>query len=192
MKRFIWWNIVTRFDIPHIFILNNGLQFDSKAFQRYYCEIGIRKNYSTPAYPQGIGQAEAINKVIVNGLKKMVDEAKGKWVDELPHSLWAYRTTQRRSTSKTHFSLTYSSEAIISLETGFSMMRIDQFDDNRNEQLLSVILDLIEEIRKIAIVKLVHYQQKLEQGYDKGIKARAFVPRDLVLMKVIGNMKNPA
>lgn len=71
-------------------------------------------------------------------------------------------------------------------------MRIDQFDDNRNEQLLSVNLDLIEEMRKIAIVKLAHYQQKLEQGYDKGIKARAFVPRDLVLMKVVGNMKNPA
>ena len=34
--------------------------------------------YSTPAYPQGNGQAEAINKVIVNGIKKMLDNAKGK------------------------------------------------------------------------------------------------------------------
>ena len=40
-----------------------------------------------PAYPQGNGQAEATNKVIVSELKKMLDNAKGKWVDELPHVL---------------------------------------------------------------------------------------------------------
>ena len=34
--------------------------------------------YSTPAYPQGNGQAKAINKVIVNGIKKMLDDAKEK------------------------------------------------------------------------------------------------------------------
>ena len=43
--------------------------------------------YSIPTYPQGNGQAEAINKVIVNGLKKRLDDAKGKWVEELSHVL---------------------------------------------------------------------------------------------------------
>ena len=42
---------------------------------------------TTPAYPQGNGQAEAVNKVIVNGLKKRLDDAKGKWVEKLPHVL---------------------------------------------------------------------------------------------------------
>ena len=42
--------------------------------------MGIRNRYSTPAYLQGNRQAEAINKVIVNGLKKRLDEAKGRWV----------------------------------------------------------------------------------------------------------------
>ena len=86
-KRFVWKNIVTRFGIPHTLILNNGLQFDSKAFRRYYCDLGINNRYSTPAYPQGNGQAEAVNKVIVSGLKKRLDDAKGKWVEELPHVL---------------------------------------------------------------------------------------------------------
>ena len=35
-KRFVWKNIVTQFGIPHTLILDNGLQFDSKAFRRYY------------------------------------------------------------------------------------------------------------------------------------------------------------
>ena len=89
-KKFIWRNIVTRFRVPHTLISDNGLQFDSKAFRRYYCELGITNRYSTPAYPQGNGQAEAVNKVIVNRLKKRLDDAKGRWVEELPHVLWTY------------------------------------------------------------------------------------------------------
>ena len=69
-KRFVRRNIITRFGVPRTLISDNGLQFDSKAFRRYYCELGITNRYSTPAYPQGNGQAEASNKVIVNGLKK--------------------------------------------------------------------------------------------------------------------------
>ncbi|XP_075645073.1 uncharacterized protein LOC142616071 [Castanea sativa] len=86
-KKFIWKNIVTRFGIPHTLISDNGLQFDSKAFRRYCCKLGIRNIYSTLAYPQGNGQAETVNKVLVNGLKKRLDEANGRWVEELPHVL---------------------------------------------------------------------------------------------------------
>ena len=97
-KRFIWRNIVTRFGVPYTLISDNSLQFDSKALRRYYGELGIRNRYSTPTYPQENGQAEATNKVIVSRLKKRLDDAKGKWVDELPHVLWTYHTTPQRST----------------------------------------------------------------------------------------------
>ena len=83
--KFVWKNIVTQFGVPYSFVSDNGLQFDSKSFKRYCCELGITNRYSTLAYPQGNRQAEAINKVIVNGLKKRLDDAKGKWVEELPH-----------------------------------------------------------------------------------------------------------
>ena len=77
-KRFVWKNIVTRFEVPHMLISDNGLQFDSKMFRRYCGELGITNRYSTPTYPQGNGQEEAVNKVIVNGLKKRLDDANGK------------------------------------------------------------------------------------------------------------------
>ena len=86
-KRFVWKNIVTWFGVPHALILNNGLQFDSKTFRSYYGELGITNRYSTPTYLQGNRQAKVVNKVIVNGLKKKLDDAKGKWVEELPHVL---------------------------------------------------------------------------------------------------------
>ena len=77
-KRFMWKNIVTQFGIPYTLISNNELQFDSKVFRRYCCELGITNRYSILAYPQENGQVEAVNKVIVNGLKKRLDDAKGK------------------------------------------------------------------------------------------------------------------
>ena len=77
-KKFIWKNIVTWFGVPRTLISDNSLQFDNKSFRRYCCDLRITNRYSTPAYPQENGQAEAINKVIVNGLKKRLDDAKGR------------------------------------------------------------------------------------------------------------------
>ena len=77
-KKFVWKNIVTRFEVPITLISDNDLQFDGKSFRRYYCDLGITNMYSTPTYPQGNAQAEAVNKVIMNGLKKRLDDAKGK------------------------------------------------------------------------------------------------------------------
>ena len=78
VKKFVWKSIVTRFGVPHTLISDNGLQFDSRAFRKYCSNLGIKNRYSTPAYPQGNGQAKTINKVIVNGLKKRLDDVKGK------------------------------------------------------------------------------------------------------------------
>ena len=93
VKKFIRKNIVTRFGVSYVLISDNDLQFDSKAFRKYCFDLGIKNRYSTSAYSQGNGQAEAVNKVIVNGLKKRLDDAKGKWIEELPYVLWTYRTT---------------------------------------------------------------------------------------------------
>ena len=149
MKRFVWKNIVTRFGVPHALISNNGLQFDSKTFRSYCGELGITNRYFTPAYPQGNGQAEAVNKVIVNGLKKRLDDAKGKWVEELPHVLWTGRTTPRRSTGEIPFSMTYGVKAVIPLETGFPTLRTSSFNPSDNDERLKKNLDLIEERGKM-------------------------------------------
>ena len=173
-------------------ISDNDLQFDSKMFRRYCGELGITNRYSTPAYPQGNGQAESVNKVIVSGLKKRLDDAKGKWVEELPHVLWMYRTTHRRSTGETPFSMTCGTEAVIPLETGFPTLRTTSFNPSDNDKQLKRNLDLIEEKREDAMVQLAYYQQKLKQGYDSNVKLRPLTPSDLVLRRVVGTTKNPA
>ena len=173
-------------------ISDNGLQFDSKAFRRYCSELGIANRYSTPTYPQGNGQAEIINKTIVNGLKKRLDDAKGMWVEELPHVLWTYRTTPHRSIGETPFSMTYGTEAVIPLEINFPTQKTSSFCPNANNGLLEKSLDLIEERKESAMVQLAYYQQKLKQGYDVKVKRRPLALGDLVLRKVSSIARNPA
>ena len=128
----------------------------------------------------------------MNGLKKRLDDAKGKWVEELPHVLWTYRTTPRRSTGETPFSMTYGTETVIPLETGFPTLKTSSFSPSSNNNLLERNLDLIEERRESAMVQLAYYQHKLKQGYDAKVKLRPLVPGDLVIRKVLGTAKNPA
>ncbi|XP_030939813.1 uncharacterized protein LOC115964691 [Quercus lobata] len=130
---------------------------------------------------QGLPQTKAVNKVIVSGLKKRLDDAKGKWVEELPHVLWTYRTTPHRSTRETPFSMTYGAEAVIPLETRFPTLRTSSFTPNSNDVLLEKSLDLIEERREIAMIQLAYYQHKLKQGYDANVKLRPLTVGDLVL-----------
>ena len=117
--------------------------------------------YSTLAYPQSNGQAEAVNKAVLNGLKRRLDDTKGNWAKELPNVLWAYRTTPRRSTGETSFSLTYGAKAVIPAEVNVCSARIDEFNPIQNELMMVEHLDLLEEYREAAVIRLAKYQQKL-------------------------------
>ena len=128
----------------------------------------------------------------MSGLKKRLDDAIGKWVDELPHVLWTYRTMPRRPIGETYFSMTYGAEAAIPLELGFPTLRTNQFNAEENNCLLLDSLDVAGERREVATVKMEYYQQKLKQRYDKGVRSKPLAPEDLVLRKVVGTSKNLA
>ena len=53
-------------------------------------------------------------------------------------------------------------------------------------------LDWLEECREAATVWLAEYQQKLAQRYNRNVKGREFSAGELVLRKVVGNMRDMA
>ena len=126
----------------------------------------------------------------MNGLKKRLDGAKGRWVEEFPNVLWAYRTTPKRSTGETSFSLTYGAEAVIPTEVNLCSARVVGFDPVQNDNLMLEHLDWLEECREAATIRLAEYQQRLAQRYNQDVKGREFGAGDLVLRKVVGNMRD--
>ena len=79
----------------------------------------------------------------MSGFKKRLDDAKGRSVEELPHVLWTYRTTPRRSIGETPFSMTYGVETVIPLETGFPTLKTSSFYLSSIDELLGKRLGLI-------------------------------------------------
>ena len=138
-------NIICRFGIPRTIITDNGTQFDGSEFRNFYQKYKIDKRYTAVAHPQSNGQVEAINKVIKSILKKRLERAKAKWVDELPLALWAYRTTFKTATGHTPFSLSFGSEAVFPVELEVPSHRVTYYDPMTNRALLLESLDEIEE-----------------------------------------------
>ena len=159
VTRFIWKNIVCRFGIPRSIVSHNGPQFDSRVYRDFGQELKIKNLYSSPRYPQSNGQAEASNKTLLIALKKWLDSAKGKWVEELPGVLWAYRTTARKPTGVSPFALTYGVEAVVPIEISLPTI---QTAAPESENAGSVVreLDTSDELREAAAIRIASYQRR--------------------------------
>ena len=94
----------------------------------------------------------------MNGLKRRLEGIKGRWAEELPNILRAYRTTPRRFTGETLFSLTYGIEAVILDEVNLCSARVSEFALIESNKLMVKQLDLLEEYRESATIWLVEYQ----------------------------------
>ncbi|GFY90940.1 hypothetical protein Acr_07g0011360 [Actinidia rufa] len=142
-------------------------------------------------YMQKDAQVESTNKTIMNGIKKRLEKAKGKWVNELASVLWAYRTTPRKATNETPYSLAFGFEAVITLEVGLPIIRTGAYDATHNNEVLARDLDLAEERMDNALIRMADYQKQLAKSFNQKVQRREFAMGDLVLRKVIGNTKDP-
>nr|XP_025678020.1 uncharacterized protein LOC112777850 [Arachis hypogaea] len=129
-------------------------------------------------HPQTNGQVESANKIIVKGLKKRLDEAKGLWADELGSVLWSYRTTPQTTTGETPFRLTYGVEAVIPVEIGDPSPRKTVGGNDEEAER-----DLIDETRSITHLRELALKQRISLRYNHGVIRREFAANDLVLRR---------
>ncbi|XP_025664473.1 uncharacterized protein [Arachis hypogaea] len=176
-RKFLWRQVITRFGIPEIIISDNGTQFADKKFKEFLEGLRVSHRFSSVEHPQTNGQVESANKIIVKGLKKRLDEAKGLWADELGSVLWSYQTTPQTSTG-TPFRLTYGVEAVIPVEIGDPSPRKTVGGNDEGAER-----DLIDEVRSIAHLKELALKQRISLRYNHGVIRREFVTDDLVLRR---------
>ncbi|KAG7568054.1 Retrotransposon gag domain [Arabidopsis thaliana x Arabidopsis arenosa] len=191
VKTFLWKYIICRHGVPYKIVTDNGPQFISNEFEDFCASWGIKLSYSTPRYPQGNGQAEASNKTILSNLKKRLNARKGGWYDELQPVLWAYRTTPRRATGETPFSLVYGMEAVVPAELNVPGLRRSEAPLNEElySKLLEDVLDTIDERRDQSLIRLQNYQQSTARYYNSKLKNRPLNVGDFVLRRVFDNTK---
>ncbi|XP_016178528.1 uncharacterized protein LOC107620975 [Arachis ipaensis] len=82
-RKFMWRQVIARFGIPEVVISDNGTQFADKRFGEFLAGLGIQQKFSSVEHPQTNRQVEVANKVILQSLKKRLDQKKGTWADKL-------------------------------------------------------------------------------------------------------------
>jgi len=106
VQHFVW-------KIPKRLVSDNSTQFASQQLGKLCTELGVKQVFVSIEHPQTNGQLESANRVLLKGLKRKLDKAKGTWAEEVPRIVWAYHTTPYSTTRETPFSLVYGSNAMI-------------------------------------------------------------------------------
>ena len=80
--------------MPKRLVSDNGTQFASHLSKKLCEEVGIQQVFASVEYPQTNGQVESANRVLLRGLKRRLEKAKGSWAEEVPRIVRAYHTTE--------------------------------------------------------------------------------------------------
>ncbi|XP_057785427.1 uncharacterized protein LOC131002954 [Salvia miltiorrhiza] len=153
VERFIWRNICCRFGVPRIIVLDNGTQFIGQRIADFCDRMDITQRFVSVAHPQANGQGELANRSIYDGIKKRLNQSRGKWVEVIP------------------------------AEARLESYRITTYDTEHNSELRRTELDLVEAQREEAQVRAAKYKSIITVGYDKRVRARKLAKGDLVLKR---------
>jgi len=165
VQHFVWKNIVCRFRILRHLVSHNGTQFASQQLGKLCTELGMKQVFASIEHLQTKGQAESANRVLLRGLKKCLEKAKGNWSNEILRILWSYYSTPQLTTKETPFSLVYGLDAMIPIEIQESSPRFQGFVAEESNEGRKVNLDLLDEVGACPY--------KLESFEEKGgIKAQ--------------------
>lgn len=147
-------------------------------------KLGLQHENSTPYYPQANGQVEAINKVLVTMLHRMIGVHNTNWHTMLFSAPWAYRTIFKTSTGFTPFQLVYGLESVLPIECEIPSLKlaVELLSNTSPEEEHILYLTHLDETRcNVALANEVH-KKRVKVQFEKTMKPRAFSEGDLVLV----------
>ena len=189
MANFIKENIIVRFGVPHRIISDNGTPFVNSDVRKMLEFYQVKHHHSSPYYPQGNGQAEATNKVLIKIISKMSQEYTGGWATNLLDTLWGYRKLPKFAIGFSPFSLVYGTEVVSPVEVMTLSLRVMQIHGKEKKEEAFTVemcedLEGLNERREEAQEHSCRYRQKMTKAYDRMTKERVFLEGQLVLKVV--------
>ncbi|CAI9780734.1 unnamed protein product [Fraxinus pennsylvanica] len=129
-------------------------------------------------------------------LKTRLEKENELWANELPNVLWAYHTTPRDPTGKTHFKLAFGVEVVVLVEVlnEFDKMKANQLDVSTTH----AELDLLGGMRERTVMRMMAYKwraaryfnrkpEKLERKTTRQTMERCIPQEVLPVNKLAGN-----
>lgn len=185
---FIDSHIIHRYGIPHSITTDRGTVFVGEQFTSYISSFKIKLYHSSPYYPQANGQAESANKILINIIKKMIEDKPRKWHENLSTALWACRNTKSTATGFTPYRLTYGQDAVLPMEVtvpSSRTMNVEMVPNDVHETMLMRELEQTSSDRLKAIDNMEREAQRRARYYNKWVRANPFHVGDLVWKTVL-------
>nr|GEX74441.1 reverse transcriptase domain-containing protein [Tanacetum cinerariifolium] len=142
--------------------------------------LNIHQRFAFIKHTQDNGLVERANISLGEGVKARLEKGSKKWIEEVPHVLWAHRTMIKSSNGDTLFSLIYGTKAVIPAEIGMPTLRTTEIDMVQNDEALKINLDLLEEKREQAAIREARSKAKMEKYYNSRVRKTSFKLVDLV------------
>ncbi|CAN6445634.1 unnamed protein product [Victoria cruziana] len=146
-------------------------------------KFNIHHHFSAPYYPQGNGEAEATNKILIRVLERTVETGRD-WHEKIFDALWAYRTTIRTPTNATPAELVYGTKIVVPLHIQRPTMKFTALIDlplNKYKRNRLAQLDLLDERRFQAAEHAEAYRKRVARHFAKSVIEQKFKINDLVL-----------
>jgi hypothetical protein len=181
---FIFNHIIAQFGVPQAIVTNHGSHFRNFMMSELTEKLDLRHENSPPYYPQANVQIEAINKVLITMLRRMIWIHKMSWHTMLCSSLWAYRKSIKSATEFIAFQLFYGLEAILSIECEIPSLKLDVEilpNTSVEEECLLYLMQLDETCHDATLV-IETQKKRIKSQYDKHVKPRIFSKGDVVLL----------
>lgn len=176
--------------MPYAFIADHDTQFDNDKFEDYCIRSEIKKLHFAPVNPQCNKKHRSQTEPPLDIMKRRLDNVKGNWIDILHNILWAYITMSRTMMGKTPFMLIFGMEVAVPIEVCLPSHSVLNFDSPKRDLIRRLDLDLVEEVREHATLRVATYPQKTARFYNKMVKSSTLKEGDHLLKKVIQKGNN--
>ena len=134
--------------------------------------------FTSVYHPQSNGAVEHANGIFTSIKKRLLDQKKGKWVDELPKLVWSHNTSETRTTKFIPFRLLYGAESMSPEELKNQSLRSTSTPGGNEPSDES---DLIELDILQAGSNLSKYQNKTRKWRDNKVVKKDISVGDWVL-----------
>jgi Chromo (CHRromatin Organisation MOdifier) domain len=103
-------NIVRLHGVPEAIISDRDVRFNNEFWKSLCQQLGTEIRLTSAFHPEADGQTERVNRVLIELLRSMVDEAQSDWDDHLSSCEIAYNTSVHSGTQHSPYYLNHGEE----------------------------------------------------------------------------------
>lgn len=176
MVEFLEQNVFLKFSRPRIILSDNGKQFVSSVFKAMLARHKIT-HMKTAFYCPMVNNAERVNRVLVTGIRALLDEDHRAWDENLQGIVAAINSAKHDVTGVSPHFANFGRDLLLHTDL-YTQQDLNTPDDPKVAQDLR--LSAIKRIQDFIVKRIKNNHEKTKQRYNMRTRAVSFKIGDLV------------